>query len=145
MVHALLGRRDAGVLQQRNGAPPGLCRIHWQVRLDGFGELPTHGVQRVQRGQRVLENRADAPTPDVAHVRVAEVVDALAFQQDLARGHAPRRFQQADDGGARERLARARLAHHAQDFAGGDGKRNVIQGTQRAAPTREFDNEVFDF
>ncbi|MEN9463472.1 MAG: hypothetical protein RLZZ355_1402, partial [Pseudomonadota bacterium] len=25
------------------------------------------------------------------------------------------------------------------------GKRNVIQGTQRAAPTREFDNEVFDF
>ena len=47
-------------------------------------QLAAHGVQRVQRGQRVLKNRADAAPADVAHFFVAQVVDALAVEQDLA-------------------------------------------------------------
>jgi hypothetical protein len=75
----------------------------------------------------------------------AEVVDALAFQQDLPAGHAAGRLQQADDGRAGERLARARFAHHAQDLARRDGEGNVVQRAQGAAAAREFDHEVFDF
>ena len=57
----------------------------------------------------------------------------------------PGRLQQADDGRAGERLARAGLPHHAQDLAGCDGEGNVVQGAQGTATAREFDNEVFDF
>ena len=73
-----------------------------------------------------------------------EVVDALAFEQDLPAGHAARRFEQADDGRARERLAGARFAHHAEDFSRCDVEGNLVDGTQRAATVRKFDDEVFD-
>ena len=33
MVHALLGRRDAGVLQQRNGAPPTSPSLGTLIRI----------------------------------------------------------------------------------------------------------------
>jgi hypothetical protein len=77
----------------------------------------------------------------VAHLLVRQVVDALAFEQDLAAGHAARRLQQADDGGAGERLARARFAHHAQDLARRDVEGDVVQRAQGAAAV-EFDDEV---
>jgi hypothetical protein len=79
----------------------------------------------------------------VAHFFVAQVVDALAFEQDLARGHTAWRFEQADDGRAGERLARARFTHHAQDLAGCDGERDVVQSAQGAATAWKFDDEVF--
>jgi len=145
VVDALCSGRNAGVLQQRNGTLARLGGSDRQVGQDGFGELAAHGVQRVQRGQRVLKDRADAAATDVAHFLVAEVVDALAFEQDLARCHAARGLQQADDGSASERFARAGLPHHAQDLAGCNGEGNVVQGAQGTATAREFDNEVFDF
>ena len=75
---------------------------------------------------------------------MGQVVDALAFEQHLAAGHAPGWLQQADDGGARQRFARARFAHHAEDFAGRDVERDVVQRAQRAAPAGEFDHQVLD-
>jgi hypothetical protein len=132
-------------LQQLDGPLACLGGVHGQVGQDGFGQLPAHGVQRVERGQRVLEDGADVAPADVAHLLVAQVVDALAFEHDLARGHAARRFQQADDGRAGERLARARFTHHAQDLARSDGEGDVVQGPQGAATAWKFDDEVFDF
>ena len=55
---------NAGVGQQRRRAPLGFSRRDRQVRQDGFGELPAHGVERVERGEWVLKNRTDLPTPD---------------------------------------------------------------------------------
>ena len=78
-------RRNAGVFQQTDGAPRALRAVHGQVRLDGFGQLPADGVQRIQRRQRILEDRADLAPADVAHLLGRQVVDALAFEQDLAR------------------------------------------------------------
>ena len=75
---------------------------------------------------------------------VVEVVDALAFQQDLPAGDAARRLQQADDGRAGERLARAGLADHAQDLAGRDVEGDVVERAQRAAAAGKFDDEVLD-
>ncbi len=144
MVDALLGGRDAGVLQQADGALARLGSADGQVRLDGFDELPADAVERIQRGQRILEDGADPAPTDVAHLLVAQVVDALPLQQDLAAGDAARRLQQADDRGAGERLAGARFAHHAEDLARCDLERDVVQRAQRAAPAREFDDEVLD-
>src|SRR6218665_1325281 len=58
-------------------------------------------------GSGALKKAADAAPANVAQLALAELVDALALQQDLARDDAARRLQQADDGRAGERLAGA--------------------------------------
>ena len=60
-------------------------------------------------------------------------------------GDAPGRLEQADDGGAGQRLAGARLADHAEDLARRDVERDVVEREQRAAPGRELDAQVADF
>ena len=60
LVDALLGGRDAGVLQQPDRARARLAVADRQVRADRLDELAADRVERVQRGQRVLEDRADA-------------------------------------------------------------------------------------
>ena len=92
------------------------------MRLYRLDQLPAHRVQRVERGQRVLKNRTNPPTPNVPHLLVRQVVDAFAFEQDLTAADAPRRFQQPDDGGAGQRLAGARLADNTKDFTRSDVK-----------------------
>src|SRR6185369_16374783 len=114
------------------------------VRLDGFNQLSAHGVERIQRGERILEYRADLAAADEAHLLRRQVVDALAFQQDLARHHPPGRLEQADDGSAGQRLAGAGLANNAEDLAGCDIEGDVIQRTQGAMSARELDDEVLD-
>jgi hypothetical protein len=114
------------------------------VRQDGFRQLPADGIQRVERGQRILKNRTDFAAPDVAHLVIVQVVDALTFEQDLPPRHAARWLQQTDDGRARERFARTRFAHHAQDFAGRDVERYIVQRTQGAVAVGELHHQVFD-
>ena len=89
---------------------------------DGFLELPADGVERIERGQRVLEDHADPAPAELAHLLGRQVVDAPAFEAHLAGGDAPGRLEQPDHGEPGDRLARARLADHAQDFARRDGK-----------------------
>ena len=144
MVNALFGGRNAGVLEQLDGALARLLGRYRQVGQDGFGQLSADGVQRVERGQRVLKNRTDLAAPNVAHLVVVQVIDALAFEQDLPPGHTARWLQQANDGRARERFARTRFAHHAQNFTGGDVERNIVERTQRTVAAGEFHHQVFD-
>ena len=144
VVDALFGGRNAGVLEQLNSALAGLLGRHWQVGQNRLGQLPTDGVQRVERGQWVLKNRPNLAAPNVAHLVGVQVVYALAFQQNLATRHTAWRLQQANDGGPGQRLAGTRLAHHTQDFAGCDVERNVVQRTQRAVAAGEFHHQVFD-
>ena len=115
-----------------------------QVRDDGLGQLPAHGVQRIQRSQRILEHGADLAAAHTAHLLVGQVVDAATAQQDLAGGHAPGRLQQADDGRAGQRLAGAGFADHAQDLARLDREGHVVQRSVRAA-RGELHAQVADF
>src|SRR5437016_2495886 len=114
------------------------------MREDGFLELPADGIERIERGERVLEDDADAPAAQAPQFLVRQVVDAPAFEAHLAGGDAPRRLEQADDREPGDRLARAGLADDAEDFARCNGKRDVIQRGERAAPRRKFDFEVDD-
>ena len=145
LLDALLGSRNARFLQQLDGALAGFLLAHRQVGADGLDELPADRVQRVQRSQRVLEDGADLAAADAAHLLAAEVVDALAFEADLAAGHAAGGLEQADDGRARERLAGPGFTDHAQDLAGLDGKRDVVQREQRAVPGGELHPQMVDF
>ena len=143
MVNALFSGRNAGVLQQINGPPPGLRGRHRQMRQDGFSELPANTVERVQRGQRILKNRPDLAPADGPHLIRRQVIDALAFQQNFSTDDASGGFQQADDGRAGQRLAGARLTHHAQNFTRCNVKGNTVQRPQRAVPAGKLDNQVF--
>src|SRR5437660_12846516 len=97
------------------------------MREDSFLELPADGVERVERGQRVLEDDADAPAAQAPQLLVRQVVDAPALEAHLAGGDAPGRLEQADDGEPGDRLARAGFADHAQHFAGPNGERDAVE------------------
>jgi hypothetical protein len=104
-----------------------------------------YSVQRVQRRQRVLEDRADFPAADLAHLLVRKVVDAQAVELHLASRDAAGRLEQADHGGAGHRLARPRFADHAEHFTWLDRERDVVDGDERAPARRELDAQVADF
>ena len=117
---------------------------HRQVRADRLDQLAADRVQRIERGQRILEDGADLAPAHDAHRFVRQVVDAPAREADLAAGDAPRRVDQPDDRGAGQRLARARFADDAQHFAGRDRERDVVHGDERAAARRELDAQALD-
>ena len=90
---------------------------HRQVRADRLDQLAAHRVQRIERGQRILEDGADLAPADGAHRVVRKVVDAPAGEADLAFGDAAGRIDQADDRRAGQRLARAGFADDAEHLA----------------------------
>ena len=59
LVEALLGGRDAGFLEQPDRAPARVGGAERQVGLDRLDQLLADRVQRVERGQRILEDGAD--------------------------------------------------------------------------------------
>ena len=142
LVEPLLGGGNAGFLEQPHRAPARLGGADRQVRLDRLDQLPADRVQRIERGQRVLEDGADRAAAHLAHLLVGQVVDAPAVEADLAAGDAPRRVEQADDRRAGQRLAGARLADDAEDLAGRDLERDVVERDQRPAARGELDPEM---
>ena len=142
LVEALLGGGNAGLLEQPDRAPARLGGADRQVRLDRLDQLLADRVERVERGQRILEDGADRAAAHPAHLLVGQVVDAPAVEADLAAGDAPRRVEQADDRRAGQRLAGARFADDAQDLAGRDRERDVVERDQRAAARGELDPEM---
>jgi len=70
------------------------------VRADGLLELPADAVEGVERGEWILEHHADAAAAYAAQALRRQVVDALAFEPNLAAGDAAGRLEQADDGEA---------------------------------------------
>ena len=107
LVDASLGRGNTRLLEQCNGACPRIGLADRQMRSDGLDQLTTDRVQRIQRRQRILEDRSDLASADAAHRFRRQVIDAAAFEPDLARGDSPRRFEQADDRRPGQRFAGA--------------------------------------
>src|SRR5918999_855274 len=97
-------------------------------------ELLADGVERIERGQRILEDHADLAAADAAQLFVRQLVDAPAFEPHLAAGDASGRLEQPDDGEAGNRFAGARLADDAEHLARCDGKGDIVNCGQRAAP-----------
>ena len=145
VVDAHLGAGDADLLQQLDRPRPRLGGRQRKMGLDGLDELMADRIERIEAGQRVLEDGADAGAAHLAHLLVGQIVDAPALEADFAAGNAARRFEQADDGSAGQRLAGARFAHHAQHLARRDVEGDVVDREQGAAARRELDAEVADF
>ncbi len=75
-------------------------------------------VERVERGQRVLEDHADPPAAQLAHLVGRQIVDALALRGSISPpAMRPGGSIRPMTAGAGHRFAGARFAHHAQHLA----------------------------
>src|SRR6185437_59535 len=144
VVEALGRGRDADFGEQLDRARAGLARRHLAVRGNRLDELSADAVERVEAGQRILEDGADALAADLPQPLGREVVDALAGKHDTACRDAPRPVDEADDGGAGHRFAGAGFADHAQHLAGADLERHIVDRDKLGPPCREFDAQMFD-
>ncbi len=115
---------------------------HRQMGADRLDDLVADAQQRIERGQRVLEDRADLAPADRAHARRRQIVDALPGEPDLAAGDAAGRLEQADHGRSGQRLAGAGLADDAQNLAGADRQRHAVDRLEPAVARVERDFEV---
>ena len=123
-----------------------------RLRAAGFGEIEmgAHGfhqliadpVQRIEAGQRVLEDHADPFSPDPAHFFRGQMVDPHSGETDLAAGDAAGWIDQANDSKAGDRFSRAGFADHAQHFTLGDVEGNPVNGAQHAAAGDELHLKV---
>src|SRR5207302_1999710 len=98
MIDAILGTGDADLLQEVERTLARLAARQRQMGLDGLDELAADGIERIEAGQRILEDGADPGAAHLAHLLVGQVVNAPSFEPDLARGDAAGRLEQADDG-----------------------------------------------
>src|SRR6185312_8758148 len=144
VVEALCRGRDADFGQELDRPRARLARRHLAVRRDRLDELSPDAVERIEAGQRVLENCADALAADVPQLLRREVVDALAGEDDAPCRDAPGPVDEADDRGAGHGFAGAGFADHAQHFTGADLERYIVDRHQRCPPRREFDAQMLD-
>ena len=145
LINARFSRRDPRLLQKLNGACARLRSVQRQMSLDGLHQLAANGVQRIQRCQRVLKNRPDLAPTNSAHLLVGQMINALTFQDDFASGNATGGFEQTDDGRSCEGFSGARFADNAQDFAGRNIERNIVQRQERAVSRGEFHTQMAHF
>src|SRR3984893_1691012 len=144
MVEALGRRGNADFGQELDRPRARLARRQRAMRGDGLDQLAADAVERVEAGERVLEDGADALAADPAQRLRRQVIDALAGEQDAAGGDAAGRVDQADDGGAGDRLAGAGLADDSEPLARADLEGYIVDRDQRRAPRRELDAQMLD-
>ena len=139
LVHALVGRWNAHLLEHLNGLRARAGRVQSGVQLERFTNLIAHGEHRVERGHGLLKNHRDAVAAHLAHAFFAGLDQVFALKQHLAAADAPRRAGNEPQQGQRgHAFAATRLAHHAQGFAAVNAQVDAIEHQRFTAPGIEF-------
>ena len=137
-----LGGGDADLLQCRDSAGAGIRAGQAEMLHHGFGKLVADLHQRIERGQRVLEDHADPLAADAAHLFGREIVDPLIPEPDLAARDPPGPVDEPDHGGTRDRLASTAFADDAENGSPGQLETDAVDGTQPRPPRRNLHHEV---
>ena len=143
-VHPGLGLRDADAGHQLDGLALGLLGAHAVVDPERFGQLGSHGVERVERGQRVLEDDREFGACDLAALPAvgAEQVDAAergGALDDVGDG-----LEQADERGGGHRLAAAGFAEQGEGFAAAGLEADLVDGAHGAGDGADLDAHAVD-
>ena len=139
------GIRDADLLEQTarhlEGTRPGLFSMH----IDRLGDLHADGQRRIERTHRLLKDHRDAIATNLAHLRIRQLEQVLAFEQDLA-GHNPTRRvgNQPHQRHGGHALARARLADDGQSLASLQREGHIVDRGQFAAFGSETRRQTAD-
>ena len=113
------------------------------VALDHLDDLRADRHHRVQAGRRLLEDHADAAAAHVAHPRLRQLQDVVAFEVDAAAATRPFRAAGAS-APARSSLAAARFADQREGLAAGDRERQRVDRAHQAAVGVELGREALD-
>ena len=151
-VHRALRIGEAHQPQHLHGQLARLGAVHVAVEHDRFADLIADGVERRQRGHRLLEDDRDIAAADRPHLAAVRVqlgdVDGLGElrvgEQDLALGDPGRAGQDAHDGLGHHRLARSGLAHQGYGAARPDPERDTAHRPDDALGNAEFDMQIAD-
>jgi hypothetical protein len=114
----------------------GVRAVRPGVPADALGDLLADGLERVQRGHRLLEHHADIVAAQAAHLLLGSAEDVGARKTDPPGGLCPLR-QQPHDGERRHRFSRARLADQPHDLARLYGQIDVPQDRRAADRQRQ--------
>ncbi len=142
LVHAALRIGDPDQPQQLDRPPPGRLLGDVLVSEDRLEDLLADLVERVERGQGVLEDHRDLVAAHAAQLLGVELVQVLALEHDAAGDLGVRRPGQAEDGHVGDALAAARLADDAERLALLDRERDAVHGLDHAVVGLEVDLEV---
>ena len=114
------------------------------MRKHGLGELAPDLVQRVQRGERVLEDHRDVVTADRAQLGVRQRDEVAALEQDAPRDARPLQAREPERRERGDGLAGPRLADDPEraplEYLVGD----AVDGVHDPVLGRELDLEVLD-
>jgi len=129
--------------QQPQRLLPRLGRAQPAVPADRLHELAADGVERVQRGHRLLEDHADPAAADPVELGLAQRQQVAAAIVHRAAGLAVG-SQQPHRRHHGLALARAGLAHHRHRLAGVDVEVDALHRLDHAVQRAEADPQVPD-
>ena len=124
---------DADFVHGLDGPLPGRAAAELLVQPQSLGDLFADGVDRVERGQRVLEDHRRVLAADGAHFALREARQLAAAQGDGIGLDRRFRRRQAQQGQGDAGLAAAALADHGQGAALVQRERGVVHGVERLA------------
>ena len=109
----------------------------------GLGDLPADRVDRVERGQRVLEDHRDGLAVDLLALRLRHLQQVEPAQQDLAGGDdGRRRVDEVHHRRGADALARSALAEDGEGLALVDRPADAVDRLDRSPLGGELDAEV---
>ena len=146
VVIPLLRSGDTNHAQHLDGLLLGLGTMDALVDLDGFLDLVTDGLGRIQGAHGLLENHGDTLTTDLLHLASGEIKEVLAIQNDLAGLDLARRpTDQTQHGVASDGLTRTALADQREHFALFDREGHVVNCLDFAFTKEEGCAQAFYF
>ena len=144
-AETLLGLAHADLEQKLEHALAGARFVHVAMQLQYLAHLLLDGVQRVERGHRLLEDHGDAVAADRLQLRLGDLQEVAAFKPDLARGVGSRRIgKQLQDRQRGHGLARSQFAYECHRLALADAERDAVDRKHLLAAGGEGNRQVSD-
>ena len=132
-----LGKQGKGAFFRLGGGDAG--------EAHDFGELFADAHDRVEAGERVLEDHGDLPSAQLAEFAFRQVQQVLSVHQDLSAVDDGVAGQDAHGGFAGDAFAAAALADDGQRLTGGQREADAAHGANEARRRAEGDGEVCRF
>ena len=136
---------DADEIEKLERAGAGLAVGQAAVQFQDLADLPLDGVERIERGHRLLEHHGDVVAAHLAHLVLVGGDQVLALEQDAAgRVMRGRVGQELEDREGGDGLAGAGFAHQRHRLARHDVEGDAVHRQHVASALAEGDGKVLN-